>query len=219
MLEAEWAFTDSVDDLCQVAEDAIKATLRQPSSDLAALQKDLDPSRAKILQDAARADRWTRLTYTEAIAELEKVQASSQLFKFPVGWGRALQSEHERWIAENLVGGPVFVTDYPTSLKPFYMRKNSEEDTVACFDLLMPQLGELVGGSLREEREDKLLQAIKDHGLDLEEYSWYVDLRKYGGAPHGGFGVGFERLISWISGIENIRECIPMPRWAGRMLL
>ncbi|KAI0087441.1 hypothetical protein BDY19DRAFT_893183 [Irpex rosettiformis] len=219
MLEAEWAFTESVDDLCQVAEDAIKSTLRQPSADLAALQTGMDPSRAKILQDAARPDRWPRITYTEAIIELEKVQASRRLFEFPVGWGRTLQSEHERWVAEHLVGGPVFVTDYPTQLKPFYMRQNVEGDTVACFDLLVPHLGELIGGSLREEREDKLLQAIEHHGLNLEDYKWYVDLRKYGGAPHGGFGLGFERLISWLSGIENIRECIPMPRWAGRMLL
>lgn len=219
MLEAEWAFTESVDDLCQVAEDAIKSTLRQPSADLAILQKNMEPSRAKILQDAARSDRWPRITYTEVITELERVQASSQLFEFPVGWGRALQSEHERWIAEHLVGGPVFVTDYPTGLKPFYMRQNAVDDTVACFDLLVPHLGELIGGSLREEREDKLVQAITDHRLNMEDYKWYVDLRKYGGAPHGGFGLGFERLISWLSGIENIRECIPMPRWAGRMLL
>ncbi|KAI0697022.1 hypothetical protein BC835DRAFT_1270946 [Cytidiella melzeri] len=219
MLEAEWAFTDSVQELCQVVEDAIKTTLQQRSADLATLQKGMDPSRARVLQNASRSEQWTRVTYTDAMKELEKEQSSSRLFKFPTGWGKPLQSEHERWLAEKLVGGPVFVTDYPTRIKPFYMRQNADKDTVACFDLLVPYLGELVGGSLREAREDQLRRAIADHGLNMEDYGWYVDLRKYGGAPHGGFGLGFERLISWLSGIENVRECIPMPRWAGRMLL
>jgi len=124
-------------------------------------------------------------------------------------------------LSEVLVKGPVFVTDYPSALKPFYMRMNDDERTVACFDLLVPSVGELVGGSLREERLEHLQQRMVSHGLDPagEEYSWYVDLRRYGSAPHGGFGLGFERLVSWVSGIENVRECIAMPRWAKRMLL
>lgn len=219
MLEAEWAFTDTVEDLCQVVENAIKSTLRQPSPDLGILQKNMADNRLRCLQDAASAKDWTRITYTQAMKELEKEQDSSHRFKFPVGWGHSLQSEHERWLAEQLVGGPVFVTDYPTHHKPFYMRRNAGEDTVGCFDLLVPYLGELVGGSLREEREHLLRQALDDRKLNVDDYRWYVELRKYGGAPHGGFGLGFERLISWLSGIENIRECIPMPRWAGRMLL
>ncbi|KAG1843112.1 hypothetical protein DFJ58DRAFT_717829 [Suillus subalutaceus] len=151
---------------------------------------------------------------------LQKYHASSRVgFEFQPAWGRSLQSEHERWLSERLVGGPVFVTDYPTSLKPFYMRANDDGQTVACFDLLVPFIGELVGGSLREERYSHLVEAIQRHGLKEEEYGWYVDLRKYGSAPHGGYGLGFERLISWMSGIENVRECIAMPRWAKRMLL
>ena len=134
-----------------------------------------------------------------------------------------MQSEHERWLAEEYVRGPVFVTDYPAALKPFYMRLNAPDahgrETVACFDLLVPGLGELVGGSLREERVGLLEAALDRHGLDRKDYEWYLDLRKFGGAPHGGFGLGFERLISWMSGIESVRECIVMPRWAGRMLL
>lgn len=219
MLEAEWAFTDRVGDICQVAEDAIKSVLRQPSGDLLSLQEGMDPNRARILVDAGSTKPWPRITYSDAVKELEKAQASGQSFVYPIAWGKSLQSEHERWIAEQLVGGPVFVTDYPSSQKPFYMRRNLGEDTVACFDLLVPHLGELAGGSLREERETELRQAITHHNLSMEEYAWYVDIRKYGGAPHGGFGLGFERLISWMSGIENVRECIPMPRWAGRMLL
>lgn len=160
-----------------------------------------------------------RLTYTDAISELEKAQAVTRQFEFTPSWGKALQSEHERWIAEHLADGPVFVTDYPASLKPFYMRLNNDGKTVACFDLLVPHLGELVGGSLREERLGLLEEALEKQQLSKADYGWYLDIRKYGGAPHGGFGLGFERLVSWMSGIDNVRECIPMPRWAGRMLL
>lgn len=219
MLEAEWAFTESVDDLCQVVEGAIKSTLRQQSPDLNTLQQGLPEERLRSFEQFSDVQTWSRMTYTQAMQELEKIQDATRRFKFPVGWGHALQSEHERFIAEELVKGPVFVTDYPAHLKPFYMRQNADNKTVGCFDLLMPHLGELVGGSLREERETILSQAINDHGLSVDEYRWYVDLRKFGGAPHGGFGLGFERLISWLSGIENVRECIAMPRWAGRMLL
>ena len=144
-------------------------------------------------------------------------------FAYAPTWGAALQSEHERWLADVHARGPVFVTDYPAALKPFYMRLNAPDahgrETVACFDLLVPGLGELVGGSLREERVGLLEAALDRHGLDRKDYEWYLDLRKFGGAPHGGFGLGFERLISWMSGIESVRECIAMPRWAGRMLL
>lgn len=222
MLEAEWAFTHAVDDVCRVVEGAVKQALQQQkaSADISLLRRDMDESRRRSLEDAAKPDNpWIRLSYTEAITELEKIQSASRCFQFDPGWGKPLQSEHERWLAEHLVGGPVFVTDYAASLKPFYMRLNDDGKTVACFDLLMPHLGELVGGSLREERQGLLERALEMHDLDKAEYGWYLDLRKYGGAPHGGFGLGFERLISWMSGIESVRECIPMPRWAGRMLL
>ena len=223
MLEAEWAFTRTVDDVCRVVEYAVKRALNQATdagADLAILRKGLDNERCCSLEDAANVSTpWTRLSYSEAVAELEKAQSTSRPFEFDPGWGKALQSEHERWIAEQLVGGPVFVTDYPVNLKPFYMRLNDDEKTVGCFDLLVPHLGELVGGSLREERVPLLERAVQSHGLNRDDYTWYLDLRKFGGAPHGGFGLGFERLISWMSGVDNVRECIPMPRWAGRMLL
>jgi len=159
---------------------------------------------------------WARITYTDAIHELQK---SGAQFDFAPRWGSPLQSEHERWLADSFARGPIFVTDYPAATKPFYMRQNDDGKTVACFDLLVPHVGELVGGSLREERSTLLEAAIKRQGLDKDAYRWYTELRKFGGAPHGGYGMGFERLISWLGGIENVRECIPMPRWSGRMLL
>ncbi|KAG1805334.1 uncharacterized protein BJ212DRAFT_1449635 [Suillus subaureus] len=221
MLEAEWAFINHVGDVCYVVEESLKNVLLQCRSENALLWKDGDEAKLKSLEDASRPGiPWTRMSYTDAVKELQKYQSSSRVgFEFQPAWGKALQSEHERWLSERLVGGPVFVTDYPTSLKPFYMRANDDGKTVACFDLLVPFIGELVGGSLREERSSHLIEAIQRHGLKEEEYGWYVDLRKYGSAPHGGYGLGFERLISWMSGIENVRECIAMPRWAKRMLL
>ncbi|EPQ52046.1 asparaginyl-tRNA synthetase [Gloeophyllum trabeum ATCC 11539] len=219
MLEAEWAFTQSVDDVCRVVEAAMKAVVNTAlaSQDMEVFAKDSELSRIEALRSAADASRaWPRISYATAVQELAK---SGQGFQYKPAWGKPLQSEHEKWLAETLVGGPVFVTDYPIELKPFYMRLNDDGKTVACFDLLVPHVGELVGGSLREERLDLLKRALAYHKLDAEAYRWYLELRKFGGAPHGGFGMGFERLISWISGIENVRECIPMPRWAGRMLL
>ena len=214
MLEAEWAFVYSVGDLCSVVEASIKNFLRLDSPDWSLLQKDVGTSRAPMA--ASSEVSWARITYTDAIHELQK---SGVRFEYAPTWGAALQSEHERWLAESLACGPIFVTDYPSAIKPFYMRQNDDGKTVACFDLLVPHVGELVGGSLREERPTLLEAAIKQQGLDDEVYRWYLDLRKFGGAPHGGYGMGFERLISWLSGIENVRECIPMPRWSGRMLL
>lgn len=211
MLEAEWAFTRSIDDVCDVAEGAIRNVIRGGSADLA-------PT-SSLLEIVSSDQPWSRITYTEAMIELEKHHANVSEFSFPPAWGKALQSEHERWLADKLVGGPVFVTNYPASLKPFYMRLNDDQKTVACFDLLIPRIGELAGGSIREERLGHLERAMDAHRLSREEYGWYLELRKFGGAPHGGFGMGFERLIGWLSGIENVRECIPMPRWAGRMLL
>lgn len=219
MLEAEWAFTDKVDNVCQVVEGAVRQALSQSSPDLQLLRKTLPEGRLAAFEKASGAQPWARVTYTDAIRELEKAQSAAKVFKYDPVWGKPLRSEHERWIAEQLVQGPAFVTDYPVELKPFYMRLNDDERTVACFDLLVPHLGELVGGSLREERMSNLRKAMERDQLDAASYDWYLDIRKHGGAPHGGFGLGFERLISWITGVENVRECIPMPRWAGRMLL
>lgn len=217
MLEAEWAFTRSVDEVCDVVEEAIKyavnETVREESMD--------DNELYARVQKLLPSDKpWSRITYTDAIERLSKAYSTTPgLFEFEPSWGSSLQSEHEKWLADS-AGCPVFVTDYPASLKPFYMRMNDDGRTVACFDLLVPTLGELVGGSLREERLELLDKALEKHGLlGRQEYEWYRDLRKFGGAPHGGFGLGFERLVSVVSGQSNVRECIPMPRWAGRMLL
>ncbi|KAG6336386.1 hypothetical protein ID866_2706 [Astraeus odoratus] len=229
MLEAEWAWTRDVDDVCGLVKACIKdaLTLGNNEEERRALVKGVPgyAERLHHLEDAASPKPWPRMTYTEAVKELERYSSSSESkahpFQYEPKWGHALQSEHERWLSEVLVGGPVFVTDYPTSLKPFYMRSNDDGETVACFDLLVPHVGELVGGSLREERMDLLRSRMKAAGLDTEgdEYAWYLDLRRFGGAPHGGFGLGFERLVSWVSGIDNVRECVAMPRWAKRMLL
>ena len=244
MLEAEWAFPDSnnVLDVCDVTESLLKDSLRNAiqSEIVESLWKTCDDKKRLSIENAVnKKDAWTRMTYTEAIQELEKISSFSssapsppKLFEHTPKWGRTLQSEHERWLAESLIGGPVFVTNYPTTLKPFYMRSNDDNKTVACFDLLVPYVGELIGGSVREERPRVLEAKMGQAGLlltdddrqgcsqqDVGEYQWYLDLRKYGGAPHAGFGMGFERLVCWIGGVDNIRECIPIPRWAGRMLL
>ncbi|EJF65820.1 asparaginyl-tRNA synthetase [Dichomitus squalens LYAD-421 SS1] len=230
MLEAEWAFTSSLDELCTVVENAIRHVLRTHSTspDMDALWKQHPSATAQARRDelhsyASASRPWTRLTYTDAINILSAHHAATGAFVFPPVWGSGLQSEHERWLAEQHARGPVFVTDYPAAMKPFYMRMNDgcapDRQTAACFDLLVPGMGELVGGSLREERAGLLEKALERHGLDKSDYGWYLDLRRYGGAPHGGFGLGFERLISWMSGIESVRECIAMPRWVGRMLL
>ncbi len=155
---------------------------------------------------------FVRMTYTEAIAILEK---SGRSFEYPIKWGSDLQSEHERYLAEEHCKAPLILTDYPKEIKAFYMRDNDDGKTVAALDVLVPRVGEIIGGSQREEREDRLKEKIVSHGLPLEEYQWYLDLRKYGSAPHGGFGLGFERLVQFITGIENIRDAIAFPRVPG----
>ena len=230
MLEAEWAFPtpDGVHGVCNLTEALLRETVTDllETDDLTSLLRDSEEKKRLAVREAfTKPNAWTHMSYTEAIRELEALPAFGLVqFEYAPKWGRQLQSEHERWLAETLVGGPVFVTDYPASLKPFYMRANPDEKTVACFDLLVPHVGELIGGSVREERADVLEQKMRDAGLlgaskEDSAYNWYLDLRKYGGAPHAGFGMGFERLVSWVSGVDNVRECIPMPRWAGRMLL
>jgi asparaginyl-tRNA synthetase len=150
-----------------------------------------------------------RLPYTEAIEILEK---SGQKFEVPVKWGIDLQTEHERYITDQVIKGPVFITDYPRAIKAYYMRDNEDGKTVAAADLLVPGIGEIIGGSQREERIDVLCKRMGDLGLDKDIYKWYLDLRRYGTVPHAGFGVGFERLLGYITGIANIRDLIPFPR-------
>ncbi|KAI5118485.1 hypothetical protein M0805_003517 [Coniferiporia weirii] len=217
MLEAEWAFTQRVEDVCGVVEDAVKHAVRI----VVAQEGDEDSElAARVERTFALGREWVRMSYADAIDTLCVAHAEEPgRFEFAPEWGKGLQSEHEKWLAD-AAGGPVFVTDFPAAIKPFYMRMNDDGKTVGCFDLLVPGIGELVGGSLREERLGLLDKALGKHGLlGREEYGWYRDLRKFGGAPHGGFGLGFERLVSAVTGQPNVRECIAMPRWAGRMLL
>lgn len=226
MLEAEWCFMDDVGAVCEFTEAMLRHVLQEvltPNVNEPVLfQSDLGAARKKALQEVAEGKPWARITYGEAV-RLLAAQHATKPFEYIPTWGSPLQSEHERWLAEEHTKGPLFVTDYPASLKPFYMRANTstspEHATVACFDLLVPGVGELAGGSLREERLEHLERAIETHGMDAEAYEWYVDSRRFGSAPHGGFGLGLERLVGWLAGVENVRECIPMPRWAGRMSL
>ena len=152
------------------------------------------------------------MTYPEAIRLLEE---SGNKFDYPVSWGIDLQTEHERYLTEKIFGKPVFVTDYPREIKAFYMRQNEDGKTVAAMDMLVPGVGELIGGSQREERLDRLLAAMKNFGLKEEDYSWYLDLRRFGSAKHAGFGLGFERLVMYITGVSNIRDVEAFPRTTG----
>jgi asparaginyl-tRNA synthetase len=155
---------------------------------------------------------FAHVTYTEAIRLLEMHKES---FEYPVYWGCDLQTEHERYLTEKIFNSPVFVTDYPKELKAFYMRMNDDGKTVAAMDLLVPGVGEIIGGSQREERLDMLLARMKELNLREDDYSWYLDLRRYGGTKHCGFGLGFERLIMYMTGISNIRDVLPFPRTTG----
>jgi asparaginyl-tRNA synthetase len=155
------------------------------------------------------------MTYTDAIALLEK---SGRTWEFPVHWGIDMQSEHERYLTEELIKKPVIVTDYPREIKAFYMRGNDDGKTVAAMDVLVPRIGEIIGGSQREERYDVLLEKIRAmaaHGMREESYWWYLDLRRFGGVEHAGFGMGFERMMMYLTGMKNIRDVIPFPRTPG----
>ena len=169
---------------------------------------------AEWLHAVAEAE-FVRMTYTEAVALLEK---SGHAFEYPVSWGIDLQSEHERFLTEEIVKGPVFLTDYPKDIKAFYMRANDDGKTVAAVDLLVPGIGEIIGGSQREERLDLLEARMNELGMPLDAYDWYLDLRRFGGVQHAGFGVGFERLLMYLSGMANIRDVIPFPRTPGSIL-
>jgi asparaginyl-tRNA synthetase len=167
----------------------------------------IDPEVIERLQNVVQSP-FQHMSYTEAVKVLDD---ANEDFEFPVTWGADLQSEHERYITEKVVGGPVVVTDYPREIKAFYMRLNEDEKTVAAMDVLVPGVGEIVGGSQREERLEVLDSRIDQPGL-TEELWWYRDLRRYGTVPHAGFGLGFERLVQYITGMENIRDAIPFPR-------
>lgn len=223
MLEAEVGFLDTLDQLLDIIEEGIKATLSRllagESSRHVRMRDDLANLEERgPREDLERASRkaFTRSTYTDAIELLLKEhQQEHRPFSHEPTWGQPLSSEHEKWLA-NHFDGPVFVTRYPRSLKPFYMLPTSDnKSTVDCFDLLIPGLGELAGGSLREHRLPRLSEAILKAGLDPDAYQWYLDLRRYGSVPHGGWGMGWDRWVCWITGVGNVRDVVAFPRWRG----
>jgi asparaginyl-tRNA synthetase len=215
MIEPEMAFADLKDDM-DCAEEYIKYLtsyiMKHCAEDLQLFDKFVEKGLIDRLQQLVDAP-FERITYTEAIDILEK---SGKKFEFPIKWGADLQSEHERYLAEQHFKKPLIIRDYPTTIKPFYMRLNDDEKTVAAMDVIVPKVGEIIGGSQREERYDVLERRIVEQGLPKENYWWYLDLRRYGSVPHSGFGLGFERLIQFATGMENIRDVIPFPRYSGK---
>lgn len=211
MIEPEICFADLKDDM-DLAEDMIKFiisyVLENCPEEMEFFNKFIDNTLLDRLNLVLNSD-FGRISYTDAIKELEKV---NDQFEFKVSWGTDLQTEHERYICEKLFGKPVFVTDYPAEIKAFYMKQNPDGKTVAAADLLAPGIGEIIGGSQREENFDKLTAKIKELGMDENIYTWYMDLRKYGSVVHSGFGLGFERMMMYLTGMQNIRDVIPFPR-------
>jgi len=214
MIEPEIAFADLNDD-ANLAEAFLKyifkAVLDERADDLAFLAERVEKTAISKLESFIAAP-FERIDYTEAVSLLQK---SGQKFDFPVEWGLDLQTEHERWLTEQHVGRPVVVTNYPEHIKAFYMRMNDDGKTVAAMDVLAPGIGEIIGGSQREERIDLLDARMAQFGLDAMHYGWYRDFRRYGTVPHAGFGLGFERLVVYVCGLSNIRDAIPYPRAPG----
>ncbi|MBQ9692507.1 MAG: asparagine--tRNA ligase [Clostridia bacterium] len=214
MIEPEIAFADLVDDM-QLAWDMIKYIINHVLKNCSQEIDFFNSFVEKGLKDRLTAlvnSEYKRVTYTEAVEILQKSGAD---FKYPVEWGIDLQTEHERYLTEQVFKCPVFVTDYPKEIKAFYMRLNDDGKTVAAMDLLVPGVGEIIGGSQREERIDVLTARMAECGLSEEDYWWYLNLRKYGGTKHAGYGLGFERIIMYLTGISNIRDVIPYPRTVG----
>ena len=211
MIEPEIAFADIHDDM-KLAEDMVKYiinfVLEKAPEEMEFFNSFVDKTLLERLNFIKDSD-FGKITYTEAIELLKK---SGKQFEYPVEWGCDLQTEHERYLTEELIKKPVFVIDYPKEIKAFYMRMNEDNKTVAAMDLLVPGVGEIIGGSQREERYDRLLARIQELGLKKEDYWWYLDLRRFGSNPHAGYGLGFERMIMYITGMQNIRDVIPFPR-------
>jgi asparaginyl-tRNA synthetase len=214
MIEPEIAFADLEDDM-RLAQDMLQYVLRYVlehcPDEMRFFNDFYDKNLIERLWGIVDAE-FAHISYTEAVALLEQSQAD---FEYPVSWGADLQTEHERYLTEQVFGKPVFVTDYPKAIKAFYMRVNDDGRTVAAMDLLAPGVGEIIGGSQREERLDMLKARMAEMGLTEESYRWYLQLRQYGGARHAGFGLGFERLIMYITGVANIRDVLPFPRTTG----
>lgn len=217
MIEPEIAFADLDDDM-DLAEDMLKYVLRYVMDacpdEMDLFNRFVDKGLRARLEHVA-SSRFARVTYSEAIDILKAASANGTSFEYPVEWGCDLQTEHERFLTEQHFGAPVFVTDYPVQIKAFYMRLNDDGRTVAACDCLVPGIGEIIGGSQREERIDVLERRIAELGMDPAQYKHYLDLRKYGGCQHAGFGLGFERLVMYLTGMDNIRDVLPHPRTVG----
>ncbi|MCE2464057.1 MAG: asparagine--tRNA ligase [Dehalococcoidia bacterium] len=211
MVEPEVAFCD-LEGLSELAEDFLKYiftyVLENCGEDMVFFNQWYDKSAISTLEGIV-SSTFEKLTYTEAV---DILKSSGESFEFPVEWGHDLQSEHERYLTEVKIGKPVIVTDYPREIKAFYMRLNDDEKTVRAMDVLVPRIGEIIGGSQREERHDVLLERLRQTGLDERDFWWYMDLRSYGTVPHSGFGLGFERTVQFVTGVQNIRDVIPFPR-------
>ncbi len=211
MIEPEMAFCDLNLNM-DVAEEFLKYifsyVLEHCGDDMEFFDRWINKGTIANLESIIKSD-FKRVTYTEAVEELMKAKAD---FEFPVKWGTDLQSEHEKYLTEEVYGLPVILTDYPREIKAFYMKMNDDNKTVRAMDVLVPRLGEIIGGSQREDDHDRLEARIKEFGLDPADYWWYLELRKFGGVPHAGFGLGFERVIQFVTGMKNIRDVIPYPR-------
>ena len=211
MVEPEVAFCD-LDGLADLSEEFLKHiftyVLDHCQEDMGFFNQYFDKTAISTLEGIVTSG-FERLTYTEAV---DILQRSGESFEFPVVWGSDLQSEHERYLAETKIGKPIIVTDYPKEIKAFYMRLNEDGKTARALDVLVPRIGEIIGGSQREERRDVLLERIRQSGLDEKNYWWYLDLRSYGTVPHAGFGLGFERTVQFVTGVANIRDVMPFPR-------
>ena len=214
MIEPEMAFAELEDNMvCSESfiKFLIQYVLDNCADDMAFFNQYIDQGVVERLQKIAQTP-FERATYTYAVRVLQK---SGKKFEFPIEWGQDLQSEHERYLTEEFFQKPVILTDYPRKIKAFYMRDNHDGKTVAAMDVLVPKIGEIIGGSQREERLDALENKITEFGLDIAPYWWYLELRKYGSVPHSGFGAGFERLLRFVTGLDNIRDVIPFPRYPG----
>ena len=214
MIEPEAAFFDLSDNM-QLAERFLKRIFRDclefASEDMEFFDAQIEKGKIEQIRKVVDAP-FVHMTYTDAV---EILINSGEKFEYPVSWGKDLQAEHEKFLTEKHVGGPLILTDYPSSIKPFYMRLSDDGKTVRAMDVLVPGVGEIIGGSQREERLDVLLERMKTQQLSEKDYWWYIDLRRFGTVPHAGFGLGLERVIQYVTGMTNIRDCIPFPRTPG----
>jgi len=216
MVEPEMAFCD-LEGNVELAVDFLKYlftyVLNHCQEDMEFFRRFIDPTVLSTLEKLVSQD-FKRMTYTEAVDILTKAK---ETFEFPVSWGSDIQAEHERYLCEKVIGGPIVLTDYPRAIKPFYMKVNKDGKTVGAMDVLVPKIGEIVGGSQREDDYQTLLERMKETNIDPAGYWWYLELRRFGSAPHSGFGLGFERLVQFVTGMANIRDVIPFPRTPGNV--